>query len=412
MKTRISALLLFFFTAIINAGAVYFPYTVTVTTSKTYDALPGNATVLAAANTALTKVTKPIGFNFRYYGQLQDQVSINQNGQISFSGFVQKDFVDAVCATLQPTATSQIACGVIGTSPSRIFIVEWKNMNIKNSNLGTANTTFHIELHEGSGIISMMYSLAPPSYQQVWFNEDGNGLIMEIADIPGLHDLVFGTNLTTPQENDHAGSTALRFGYTAFPAAGTEYAFQYNLPSNAPNITIISPKTGQIIGHAPVAFWWTSTSADKVKIIADYGGNQKPIATVLSGKTPYYWNIPFVSADFNLIIEDSANSAIKATVNTLQFDQNGIDQENFEGNTIIIYPNPSSGSANIDIRKLTEKNANGKLIVSNMMGQVVYMQALEAQKPDIISLSNLKKGLYIVNLQLRELSYTSKLIVQ
>src|SRR2546428_6754321 len=82
-------------------------YIVSVTSGKTYDALPGNYITLSTT-TNLTKTRIPIGFYFRYWGQLQDSVSVNGNGQLSFSDFREKDTIDAIFAGLQATSPTKV----------------------------------------------------------------------------------------------------------------------------------------------------------------------------------------------------------------------------------------------------------------------------------------------------------------
>jgi hypothetical protein len=414
MKPFNQAFLLFivFLMACFSAVA-YNPYTVTVK-SATYDALPGNATVLAGANASLSSpATVSIGFNYKYFGQLADKISINQNGQVSFSNFVQPDFIDAIATTLQPTATSQIAYGVIGTAPSRTLIVEWKNMNIKNAGSGTANTTFHIELAEGSGQITMQYNLAPTSNNENWYN-DQYGLEMEIADIYATYDLVFGGSLTAPTETNVAGSSIIKHGYlNAFPASGNAYVFSYTAPAGSPYIKIVSPTAGSTVGHAPIAIWWNAPGVDYVIIKVNTGGNLIRLTpkAILSGKAPFNWTPQWTYFNFDLIVQDSVNAATPAQALNLKFDNNGIDNASFATGMIRLYPNPCNGAANLDLSNFQGDKSGGRLLVHNLLGEVVYSRLLQSED-QVLSITGLKPGLYLLNLQLAGENYSGKLAVE
>jgi hypothetical protein len=410
MKTVTRILFLLFIG--INARA-YTPYTVTVQSGATYDALPGNATIVAAANTALsTPFRAAIGFNFRYFGQMNDSVSINQNGQLSFSKFLFPDFIDAINTTLQPSATSQIAYGVIGSAPNRKFIVEWKNMNIKNANNPATITTFHIELVESSAAIVMMYNLAPNNNDATWYAAQ-YGLVMEIADIYKTYDLIFGNNLSSPTETNIAGTAKLKVGYGAsFPANGTAYLFNYIKAAGAPHLKIVSPVSGTM-GRKPVVIWWSCDSAVKVNIKVIVAGSTITLkSNQLSGKLPYYWYLTYNSTTFDLIIENADDPTKFDKVTGLKFDITGINAEAENSSRIKLFPNPCGASTTIDLSNINTKNQNGILVIYNMTGQIILMRAVNKETGNSIEIKDLKAGIYFVNLQINNEIYSAKLVAE
>ncbi len=87
--------------------------------------------------------------------------------------------------------------------------------------------------------------------------------------------------------------------------------------------------------------------------------------------------------------------------------------ENTNDYTIKVYPNPSKGQVNIDIKG--DINDDLQLSLYNAQGQLVYakdVKYLSSHKIITIDVRNLAKGVYTIRLQGKELNRIEKLIVQ
>jgi hypothetical protein len=80
---------------------------------------------------------------------------------------------------------------------------------------------------------------------------------------------------------------------------------------------------------------------------------------------------------------------------------------------ISVIPNPNNGVFELNIQN-NEENTDAKLIIVNMIGQVVYSKnmALEAgESTQAISLENINSGVYFVRIQLREKMIERKIVI-
>ncbi len=84
---------------------------------------------------------------------------------------------------------------------------------------------------------------------------------------------------------------------------------------------------------------------------------------------------------------------------------NSISEENYE-DYFSIYPNPSSGNSIIQMNKA---NSSAAVKVHNSLGETVFFQP-ETQT-DFVEISNLKSGIYLVELNVNDVQITSKLVV-
>lgn len=117
-------------------------------------------------------ITVPIGFNFRFYGNLFDRIVISTNG-ITFPGnigntnysnepigsspgannFIAPFWDDLTTQSVPPV--TRIAYQVLGLPPNRLFVVEWKE--IRHFGLPPNGVTFEAILHENSSRIRFQY---------------------------------------------------------------------------------------------------------------------------------------------------------------------------------------------------------------------------------------------------------------
>lgn len=141
-------------------------YTIS-TTAKSMSNLTGATTGPTGDN---GNSVVPIGFTFNYIGIAYTQVRISTNGWLSLntSGTTQTANVNLFTtstpnSTLAPwfddlnvDGSAVLSYKTTGTSPNRIFTVEWKNV-LTYRNQATARINFQVKLFEGSNIIEFHY---------------------------------------------------------------------------------------------------------------------------------------------------------------------------------------------------------------------------------------------------------------
>jgi hypothetical protein len=93
----------------------------------------------------------------------------------------------------------------------------------------------------------------------------------------------------------------------------------------------------------------------------------------------------------------------------MNFDPSSSTTSIYENNTeyLNIYPNPSSGLLNID----QNKDAIYNLSITNVLGQVTYTSII-LNKNSALDLSDLKKGIYLIELRDKENIFSEKLIIK
>ena len=88
-----------------------------------------------------------------------------------------------------------------------------------------------------------------------------------------------------------------------------------------------------------------------------------------------------------------------------------IDSEIFNG-TLSIYPNPNTGVFNVDLINVMD----GKYTISvdNLLGQEVYSETRNVinTSSNIVNLSNLSKGVYMINIENNDTSINRKIIIE
>src|SRR6202008_288743 len=111
-------------------------------------------------------------FPFSFYGTDYDQVFISDNGYINFLGpDLYNPFPLAIPSEAPPNAAiyalwrdlsvtgeSVIAYRTTGTAPSRVFSLEFTDVNVRGT---TATVDFEIKLHEEGEIVDILYGDNP-----------------------------------------------------------------------------------------------------------------------------------------------------------------------------------------------------------------------------------------------------------
>ena len=94
----------------------------------------------------------------------------------------------------------------------------------------------------------------------------------------------------------------------------------------------------------------------------------------------------------------------------MNFDAGSVSSVSDLGESIFeIYPNPVRGGQEITIK--LDKSSDYNMNINNILGQTVFSDVVN-QMDNFISLPDLEKGVYTVELKNKTITYTEKLIVE
>lgn len=130
----------------------------------------GATTHLPAADDSSTRVTLP--FPFRYWATdlpSGAMINITSNGWIGMDGATSASLFGMVPSATTPNAviaahwndghtrTPGICVATVGTAPSRQWIVQWQDAYYCCGEPSPSRNTYQVVLHEGSGVIDLVY---------------------------------------------------------------------------------------------------------------------------------------------------------------------------------------------------------------------------------------------------------------
>ncbi len=126
--------------------------------------------VVAANGDDQGSAVTDIGFDFFFQGTLYQQFSVNSNGLLKLGGDpIQgggpylalgqsgQALISAFAADQRTHATGKVHYKLKGAAPNRSLIVEWRNMQSRFPDMGSADLTYQVQLYETSGIIVLAY---------------------------------------------------------------------------------------------------------------------------------------------------------------------------------------------------------------------------------------------------------------
>lgn len=87
----------------------------------------------------------------------------------------------------------------------------------------------------------------------------------------------------------------------------------------------------------------------------------------------------------------------------------GIKEDVINFNKIEIYPNPSSSITNIELYSPLK---NGKIVICNSMGEIIFEETIINESKKEINLKNIATGIYFVKVSDGEKQHVQKLVVQ
>ena len=276
----------------------------------------------------------PIGFTFNYDGINQTQCYISPNGYISFgvqpastnylplsvaTPFTGGGTISALGMDLiSGTPTDNIVYNTIGTSPNRIFVVQWTNARRK---VATGNFNFQIRLVETTNVIEISYGLCAPDDPTVYNTQVGiRGVTNDFlqGDINNRLQNGANTNLTWSGNTTSgiANSSTVRSSLTEYPNNGLRYTFTPSSPCGTPTA---SP-TSLLIGSSSVSL--TSFVGNSFTAAAPAPTNYLVVRSTVN-TTPTNINIPNrVYWAVNDII--SGIYTVISTSNATSFTQTGL----------------------------------------------------------------------------------------
>jgi hypothetical protein len=141
--------------------------------SGTYTALSGGTVVHATTYNDPAPVSIPIPFSFNFDNTNYTSCSVNGNGYITFgatasaaTGYTPISAATAYAGAVSGlglnllsngAAGSDIQYGTTGTSPNRVFVIQWANCRRNANNVAGADWNFQIQLCETSNIVRIVY---------------------------------------------------------------------------------------------------------------------------------------------------------------------------------------------------------------------------------------------------------------
>lgn len=225
---------------------------------------------------------------------------------------------------------------------------------------------------------------------------------------------VIANSAGSPQ-NAHTGNQGIHTAFTYLNAqndwlltppmllqAGTTYRFGFWLKSpfyvDSQTQDTTSEKFEVMFGNAPVADSLTTVIYRNESLrMANYTQVSQLVSPETTGK--YYVGFHTYSEPLQwLVIIDDVSMSIPQ----------GIEEQS-SLNGISIYPNPSQGKFNVQVKDNLEPNATIRVL--NALGQEIYNTSITSHN-QTIDISNLSNGLFFVNILNGSSSSTSKIIIK
>ncbi|KZS38417.1 hypothetical protein AWE51_17845 [Aquimarina aggregata] len=180
--------------------------------------------------------------------------------------------------------------------------------------------------------------------------------------------------------------------YIDVPAAGT-YAIDVYASSGGSGGTIDFTINGNTLGKLDVPKtnnWNDYKKVSTGNIFINAG--VKTVRLIHKGAGPYLFNIDgFVFRNVSGKSEFIAPSK-ETTVSQIK-----------------IYPNPSKGNFNIDFN---QKTSNVSVVLTDITGRIVYREVIENTTSQSINIQGMPRGIYILNLQGKDLNLQDKLVIE
>ncbi|MCF6130237.1 fibronectin type III domain-containing protein [Flavobacterium sp. AS60] len=245
--------------------------------NSTYTALTTPTTAIAAPWDDNVTAAVNLGFTFTFNGVNQTQCYISSNGFISFgiaptatnyiplsdaTAYTNGGSISALGMNLTSStssATEDIVYKTIGSSPNRIFVVQWTNARRK---FMTGNFNFQIRLVETTNVVELSYGACAPDDTTVLNTQVGiRGVTNDFFQGDVKNRLQTGANVNSAwfgkTVEGTANSNTVRTSVTEYPNNGLKFSFTPSAtcltPSAAPSNLIIggtSVSTTSFVGNS------------------------------------------------------------------------------------------------------------------------------------------------------------------
>lgn len=285
----------FFLVSVVAAPAqnIATNYTFSQSSGNTYTAITGGTVHGTVNNDDEDWANVPIGFNFNFNGTVYTHVSIQTNGYIvmgpTIGGYNYQNpiccgsndnLISAMFLDLQGQTGSEIMSKTEGTSPNRVFVVQWTNYRNYGAATGVDNFNFQIRLYENAlHTIEVLYGTMTNGSNWTHLNPPPATVILDPpVGLRGVGNTDYNIRKVSSSLNTWATSVAgttvndvCVFTSTFGPASGLKYTWDLTtIPPPPPPthwVTIAHPIGSTTPGNPatlipwPVYyFWWSSKS--------------------------------------------------------------------------------------------------------------------------------------------------------
>lgn len=372
-------------------------------TSSTYTALTAPSVAYAAPwddHVSGSAFQANIGFNFSYNGIVQTQCFISPNGFISFgvqplpttylplsvaTTFTAGGTISALGMDLL-SATDNITYSTIGSSPNRIFVVQWTNARRKSQ---TGNFNFQIRLVETTNAIEFSYGACAPDDVTVLNTQVGiRGVSNDFLQGNVQNRLQNGANTNATWLGKTiagtASSSTVRTSVTEYPNNGLKYTFTPPPACTVPtgtlsnlviggtsiNSTSFTGNSFTVASPAPTNYLIVRSTANVAPTSADVpNGTYWAVNNTISGNytvvsvsnattftqtsltpntTYYYWVIPYNAGCLGGPLYNLGNM-ISASNTTCIIAPTGVAASTVDGNTFTASWSAVAGATNYQI---------------------------------------------------------------
>ncbi|MBL0095379.1 MAG: T9SS type A sorting domain-containing protein [Bacteroidetes bacterium] len=260
-----------------------------------------------------------------------------------------------------------------------------------------------------------------------------NALPIATKTVTGPTTFCSGTNACTITANAGAGLTyQWTKGAALTPISGaTGISFQPTtsnnyykvIVTNGNGCTKASPATAITVNTTPPATITaqgplTFCAGDSVTLVANSGAGLtyqwlRGVNNIAGATTGSYK--AKIAGTYKVQVTSSAGCSKLSTGKKVVINcREGVESE--ENYTLSVYPNPSTGAFTLNYLSEDIIDANATIAIVDMMGRVVYSEAVEVIEGQIFKQVNMESqfagGVYFVRLQVGENSLVSKLIIE
>ncbi|MEP7169538.1 MAG: GEVED domain-containing protein, partial [Bacteroidota bacterium] len=206
-------------------------YTFTTSTGSTLDAMTGATSQLTTGNDDTPSGLLALPFTFIFENNSYTNYSVSPDGWIKFGNVAgSAEYTNVTTSTtntpklfpywddLATGTTGNVKTLVTGTSPNRIFKIQWF-VTIPRNTIGAANSTFQAWLYETTKVIEFRYgTMGVPSTGSISGGIGG-------LTASNFHGLTFSSNTSSAVTANDLNSTTPASGrmYTYTPPAGGSY---------------------------------------------------------------------------------------------------------------------------------------------------------------------------------------------